>query len=441
MSLKDTILASFIAFENKESIDVNSKIHQKRREALKQFEAKGFPTKKEENWKYTSLKSVLKQDYTLFPKGDSTLSLDAIKKHTLEAIDSYKIVFVNGVFSASLSDTYCDDGLEICALSSALKKAKYEMVFDHYFDTITDKKESITHLNTAFAHEGAFIQLPKNLVLDKPVQLLYFNTATAQDVLVQPRNLIIIGENSHINIIEKHYNLTNNAILSNIITELFAHKRAIVHYNKLQDDTATAALIDSTFVSQKTSSIVTVNTFSFGGKFVRNNLEFNQNGEHCDSILNGLAIIDNKQFVDNHTLVNHNVPNCESHEMYKGIYNDKATGVFNGRVIVAQAAQKTNAFQQNNNILLSDNTSVYAKPQLEIFADDVKCSHGCTIGQLDDSALFYMQQRGIPKDKAKALLLYAFANENVAAVKLPVLRDTIMKIIATKLGVTFELDI
>lgn len=441
MPLKETLLSSFIALEHSELIDINSAIHQKRRAALKEFEAKGFPTKKEENWKYTSLKSLLKKDYTLNPKNDNALDFDSIREHILAEIDSYKLVFVNGIFSTVLSETTHDNGLEITTISNLIAKAKYKMILDHYFNTITNKTESIVNLNTAFTQEGAFIQIPKGIVIEKPIQILFFNTETSKPVFLQPRNLIIVGENSHVNIIEKHYNLTDNTVLTNSVSEIFAHKRAIIHYNKIQDDNLNASLIDSTTVSQKEGSIVTVNTFSFGGKFTRNNLDFHQEGEYCDSILNGISFLDAKQFVDNHTLINHNVPNCESHEMYKGIYNDKATGVFNGRVIVKQAAQKTNAYQQNNNILLSDNATIYAKPQLEIFADDVKCSHGCTIGQLDDSALFYMQQRGISIEKSKALLLYAFANENVTAVKIPVLRKKLMQIIASKLGIAFDLAI
>jgi Fe-S cluster assembly protein SufD len=209
----------------------------------------------------------------------------------------------------------------------------------------------------------------------------------------------------------------------------------------MQNDAETASLIDGTFVSQQKDSVASVHTFSFGGKLTRNNLEFYQNGEHCVSHMNGISILDGKQHVDNHTLVQHKAPNCESHEMYKGIYDEKSTGVFNGKVIVEQAAQKINAYQQNNNIIVGDKASVNSKPQLEIFADDVKCSHGCTIGQLDESALFYMQQRGIPKKEAKALLMYAFSNDALKDVKIPELKTRINAIIAEKLDVNIGFDL
>jgi Fe-S cluster assembly protein SufD len=187
--------------------------------------------------------------------------------------------------------------------------------------------------------------------------------------------------------------------------------------------------------------VVSVHTFSFGGNITRNNLNFYQRGEHIDSILKGITILEGKQHVDHHTLVHHIEPNCESHQDYKGIYNERSTGVFNGKVVVDKEAQKTNAYQKSNNVLLSDKATINAKPQLEIFADDVKCSHGCTIGQLDDEALFYMQQRGIPEKEGKALLMFAFANTVLESVKIPEVKQRIAKIIANKLSVNIGFDL
>jgi Fe-S cluster assembly protein SufD len=257
----------------------------------------------------------------------------------------------------------------------------------------------------------------------------------------QPRNLIVVNENSHVQIIERHQSLTDNPVLTNSVTEIFANKRAIVDYYKIQNDNENASLIDSTFINQKQESHCSMHTFSFGGKLTRNNLNFYQNGERIDSTLKGVTIIGNKQHVDHNTLVHHIQPNCESHQDYKGIYDDSSTGVFNGKVLVNKEAQKTNAFQANNNILISDKASINTKPQLEIFADDVKCSHGCTIGQLDESALFYMQSRGIPKKEAKALLMYAFSNNVLSSVKIPEIKQRITKIIANKLGVNIGFDL
>ena len=434
MKLKDKLITSFFELENKGTLDLESNIHEIRSKAFADFEAQGFPTKKDENWKYTSLKSILNQDFTVFPKEENTVELRDVKKYFIHEIDSYKIVFIDGVYSSFLSDT-THEGMDICLMGSALKSTKYKIVIDHYFNTIANKKESITSLNTAFSKQGAFIHIPKNKMVPKPIQIVYFSTKNDENLLLQPRNLVIVDENSHVQIIERHQSLSDDVVLTNSVTEIFANKRAVIDYYKIQNDKENASLIDQTYVKQKEHSNVSINTFSFGGKLTRNQLEFHQEGERIESNLNGITVIGNKQQVDNYTLVHHKKPNCESHELYKGIYADASTGVFNGKVIVNKEAQKTNAFQQNNNILIGKKATINTKPQLEIFADDVKCSHGCTIGQLDESALFYMQQRGIPKKAAKGLLLYAFSNDVVEKIKIPELKSRITKLIAQKLNV------
>ena len=438
MELKEKLLSSFMAFE--ERIDVHSELHDVRTNAIKNFESKGFPTKKEEAWKYTSLNTILKNDFTVFPKTENTIQYSDVKKYFLHEIDSYKVVFIDGVFSSFLSST-THDGIDVCLMSSALTKPKYKMIIDNYFNQVASKDESLTSLNTAFANEGAYINIPKSKVADKPIEIMYFSTGKEVALLVQPRNLIIVGENSHVQIIERHQSLNDNAVLTNSVTEIFAQKRAIVDYYKIQNDNLEANLIDNTYVSQKLESTVSVNTFSFGGNLTRNNLNFYHLGERIVSNLNGITIIGDKQHVDHYTLVQHAQPNCESHQDYKGIFSDRSTGVFNGKIFVEKEAQKTNAFQKSNNILLSDKATINAKPQLEIFADDVKCSHGCTIGQLDETAMSYMQSRGIPKKEAKELLMYAFSHAVIESIKIPELKQIITTIIANKLGVKIGFDL
>ncbi len=438
MELKEKLIASFMAFEEK--IDTHSELHEVRSQAIKNFENKGFPTKKEEAWKYTSLNAILKNDFSVFPKKENTIEFKDVKKFFLHEIDTYKVIFIDGIFSSFLSST-THDGLDVCLMSSALTKPKYKMIIDTFFNQVASKEESLTTLNTAFANEGAYINVPKSRVVDKPIEIIYFSTGNEAALMVQPRNLIIVGENAHVQIIERHQSLNENPVLTNSVTEIFAQKRAIVDYYKVQNDVQTANLIDNTYISQKQESRVAVHTFSFGGNITRNNLNFYHHGERIDSTLKGITIIGDKQHVDHYTLVNHEQPNCESHQNYKTILDGASTGVFNGKIYVEKEAQKTDAFQQNNNILLSDKATINAKPQLEIFADDVKCSHGCTIGQLDENAMFYMQQRGIPKKEAKALLMYAFTSEVTSSVKIPELRVKIAKIIATKLGVNLGFDL
>ncbi|MBP7316832.1 MAG: Fe-S cluster assembly protein SufD [Flavobacterium sp.] len=438
MELKEKLLSSFMAFE--EQIDVHSELHDVRTTAIKNFEDKGFPTKKDEAWKYTSLNAILKNDFTVFPKEENNIQYSDVKKYFLHEIDTYKVVFIDGIFSSHLSST-THDGIDVCLMASALSRPKYKMVIDAYFNQIANKDDSLTSLNTAFANEGAYINIPKSKVADKPIEIMYFSTGNEAALLVQPRNLVIVGENSHVQIIERHQSLNENPVLTNSVTEIFAKKRAIVDYYKIQNDTLEANLIDNTYVSQQKESHVSVHTFSFGGNLTRNNLNFYHFGERLTSTLNGITIIGEKQHIDHYTLVKHSAPNCESFQDYKGIYSGSSTGVFNGKVYVEKEAQKTNAFQKSNNILLSDKATINAKPQLEIFADDVKCSHGCTVGQLDETALFYMQQRGIPKKEAKALLMYAFSNAVIENIKIPELKQRITKIIATKLGVKLGFDL
>ncbi len=439
--MKDKLIASFMAFENKGSVETDTEFHKVRAKAMQQFEKVGFPTKKIEDWKYTSLKKLWKNDYSLFPQlPKHELELSEVDIYFLKGIDSYKIVFVNGVFSSYLSDT-THDGVEIGLLSSAINKLKYKIIREHFFNRIASKTDGLTTLNTAFASEGVFIHIPKNTVLQKPIQIFYFTSESEKDVLLQPRNLIIVDENSQVQIIERHHSLSDKKVLNNTVTEIFANKRAHIDYYKIQNDNENASLIDHTFIEQKKQSVVSVTTFSLGSELIRNNLSFYQNGKRVDSILNGITMSDGTQHVDNQTNVYHRQPNCESHELYKGIYDGASSGVFNGKVIVDQIAQKTNAYQQNDSILLTDDATVNAKPQLEIFADDVACSHGCTIGQLDKDALFYMRQRGIPIEEAKALLLFAFTNEVVDRIRIPVLKTRITRIISEKLGVELKIDL
>ncbi|MCK7589365.1 Fe-S cluster assembly protein SufD [Subsaxibacter sp. CAU 1640] len=437
MELKEKLISSFMAFEN--LVDVDLPVHDVRSEAIKRFESQGFPSKKEENWKYTSLNNVLKHNYSVFPKHDNAIEYNDVKKYFIHDIDTYKVVFIDGKYASHLSQT-THEGIDVCLMSSALSKPKYQPIIENYFDKVATK-DGLTSLNTAFSCEGAYIHIGKNISVAKPIQIVHFSTGSEAALMLQPRNLIVVDENSHVQIIERHQSLTDNPVLTNSVTEIYADKRAIVDYYKIQNDNENASLIDNTFIDQKRESVTSVHTFSFGGKLTRNNLNFYQNGERIDSTLKGVTIIGNKQHVDHNTLVHHIEPNCESHQDYKGIFGDSATGVFNGKVIVNKEAQKTNAFQANNNILVSDKATINTKPQLEIFADDVKCSHGCTIGQLDESAMFYLRSRGIPEKEAKALLMYAFSNNVLSSVKIPEIKQRITKIIATKLGVNIGFDL
>ena len=438
MELKEKLLDSHLAFE--EESEVNETIQSHRSKALRIFEKKGFPTKKVEAWKYTSLAPLVNKDYALFPRNDSGIELKDVKPYFLYEIDTYKVVFIDGVYSPFLSDT-THDGLDVCLLSAALSKKKYKSTIDKYFNKAAVKDESLTSLNTAFAKEGAYIYIPKSKVSEKPIEIIHFSSGEQNSLWLQPRNLIVVEENAQVQIIERHQSLRKHDIVTNVVTEIFAHKDSFVDYYKIQNDLNSASLIDNTYIVQEKNSHVSVHTFSFGGKLIRNNLNYFHKGQNIMSTLKGLTILKSKQHVDHNTLVSHSKPNCESHQDYKGIYSEQSKGVFNGKIYVDKIAQKTNAFQQSNNILIDDKATINSKPQLEIFADDVKCSHGCTIGQLDEETLFYLRSRGIPRKEAKALLTYAFANNILQSVKINVLKKRINGQIAKKLGVNLGFDL
>ncbi len=422
-----------------DDLDQDDLIHEMRKSAFKEFELSGFPTRKNEAWKYTPLASLIKEDYSVFSKKTNALEFKDVKQYFLHDIDTYKVVFIDGIYSSFLSET-THDGMDICLMSAALIKPKYRAVIEAYFNKAI-AKDSLTSLNTAFAKEGVYINIPSHKEVEKPIEIINFATGNEASLMLQPRNLIVVGENAHVQIIERHQSLTENPVFTNSVTEIFTEKRGCVDYYKVQNDRLSASLIDNTFIKQGRESNVSVHTFSFGGKLVRNNLNFYQEGQHCDSTLKGITIIEGKQHVDHSTLVHHLAPNCESHQVYKGLFDERAVGVFNGKVVVDKEAQKINAFQQNNNILISDKATINAKPQLEIFADDVKCSHGCTIGQLDEDALFYLRSRGIAEKEAKALLMYAFANNVLQSVKIPELKKRINTLIANKIGVNLGFDL
>lgn len=439
IDLKENLVSRHLVFNDS---NPNSKwIDDIRHEAIEIFDKIGFPNKRNEEWKYTNLAPLLKTDYKLFPDTEEiSIGYQEIKKYFVHDIDSYNIVFVNGIYSSYLSNTTHEEA-DICVLSSAMNKMVHRVVIENYYSKIAPKDESLVSLNTAFFKDGAYLYIPDNVILSRPVQIMFFSTAKEDEVMYQPRNLIVLGRNAHAQVIERHQTINGKANLTNSVTEIFIGENSELDYYKIQNDATEASLVDSTFVQQERDSRASFQTFSFGGKLTRNNLNILQNGVNCNSILNGITIISGKQHVDHHTKVEHKFANCESHELYKGIYDDQAHGVFNGKVYVHPEAQKLNAFQQNNNVLLTDKAEIDTKPQLEIFADDVKCSHGCTVGQLDDAALFYMQQRGIPAREAKALLLYAFAADVLENVQLPAIKKRITKLIALKLGVNIDFDL
>ena len=276
MSFQEKLLDSFIAFE--QDIDLLSPIHPERKSALKRFEETGFPTKNQESWKYTSLKSILQKNYSLYPNSNSNIELKDVKEYFLHDIDSFKIVFIDGVYSPFLSKT-THDGMDICVLSAALSKTKYNSRIKKYFNKIVPENESLASLNTSYTKEGAYIFIPQNTLPEDPIQIMHFSTGNQKSLWLQPRNLIIVNEGSKVEIIERHQSLKDHSVVTNSLTEIYAEKNSFVDFYKIQNDMHSACLIDNTFISQKRDSNVSVHTFSFGGKLTRNNLNFYHKGE------------------------------------------------------------------------------------------------------------------------------------------------------------------
>jgi Fe-S cluster assembly protein SufD len=420
MAFKENILATYK--------DESSALGQVRQAAKHQIEALELPTRKNEDWKFTNVKSLDKRAYSL---QESSLSDEQLASVQIEGLDAYKIFLVNGVFDTKNSVLPTQEKITVSTMIEALTD---ESVLSHFNQNLNNEKELFSAVSTALFKDGYFIKIDKSAVLDKPVIVYHINDAISTEVVSLPRNLILAEENTEATIIESFHTLGDEASLTNAVTEIIAGASSNIAYYKLQNEVNTASHIGTTEVLINEKAVFTAYTFSLNGDIVRNNLNFKLDGEHIEAHMYGLYMIDGKTHVDNHTAADHLKPNCFSNELYKGIMDDSSNGVFNGIVYVRPDAQKTNAFQSNKNILLTDTAKVNAKPQLEIWADDVSCSHGCTIGQLDKDAIFFFRQRGISLDNSKKLLLEAFAIEVVNYVKVDAIKNYLSEIIHNKLS-------
>src|ERR1017187_3876548 len=406
-------------------------------EAINYFERMGFPTTKMEYWKYTNVKPILEHSYKTANKNQTiNLTKEELNKYLIAGYDSTLLVFYNGCFVKEYSQT--NNLPEDVIIDSLINQQNHPLFQSHYSQIADYNKEVFTAMNTAFANDGAFIFIPEKTVIPQAIHILYLTDSVDGNVISFPRNLIIVSQSSQVQIVESYHSISNQLSFTNAVTELIAYENAIIDYYKIQDENNASFQINNTQIKQERNSNVSSNTITLDGALVRNNLNYLINGEGCETHLFGLYLLNGKQHVDNHTLVDHAVPHCLSNELYKGIMKDQSSGVFNGRIMVRKDAQKTNAFQSNKNILLSDNAHVTTKPQLEIFADDVKCSHGATTGQLDQEALFYLRSRGIAKDKAMALLVHAFASDVIDKVKIDKLKINLLHLISERLNHHFD---
>ncbi len=404
-----------------------------RKEAIHKFILMGLPDRKNEAYKYTPLTSAFGAEYAmqLIP---SKINLDIKEIFTCDVpnLNTRLEIILNGFYFGS-DDTLIklENGIIIGSLAEAARR--YPDLVKQYYTKIADiSSYSLAALNTAFALDGLFVYLPAGKELPSPVQIVNL-PMTGLDSMLHYRNLFILEENSHGEVIICDHTLSPFRFLTNSVTEIFAGKNTNFNFSRIQNEHLNSNLITSLHINQESGSHVTTNNISLHGGFIRNNIIVTLNGEGCENNAYGLFMADREQHVDNYLFIDHAKPGCYSRQLYKGILDERATGAFNGHIMVRKDAQKTNAFQTNKNILISNEAKMNSKPQLEIYADDVKCSHGATTGQLDEDALFYLQSRGIPRPEARLLMLNAFLHEVIDKINILPLKGRISELVGKRL--------
>jgi Fe-S cluster assembly protein SufD len=431
-NIKDWYIENFNEFENKLNGQSNTFLHQFRKDAASVLEKINFPTLKDEDWKYTNVKPILDHQFKIPAKSEIPLEFDT-NKYMFLGFDSHKMVFINGRFSEELSSIgNLPKGVIVDSLNNVSQNNPD--ILKKYFMNGEGIDNAFNALNNAFAVDGLVVSVPDNVVVEKPIQVLFLSGNKHEAILSVPKNLITVGANSQVKIITSYYGISTNPYLNNITTDIYAGKESIVDFYKIEnEDDNNAFHIDKTQIYQEDRSTFSHYSINFGGKIVRNDLKSKLDGENIECNYYGLYLASSDQHIDNHTFVDHAKPNSVSNELYKGILDDNSKGVFSGKILVQQEAQKTNAYQSNKTILLSDNASVDTKPQLEIYADDVKCSHGATVGHLDKTAYFYILSRGIPSELAKSMQIRAFVNDVIETIKIEPLKEKLNHMIFEQL--------
>ncbi|HPE99629.1 MAG TPA: Fe-S cluster assembly protein SufD [Bacteroidales bacterium] len=397
-----------------EKISENDGLWDGRNKAFDAFLSAGFPHKKMEKWRSTDLSEYLNAKYTYIENTDpvSNLNINQVFHCSIENFETALFTLLNGAYVYNTAPlTVMENGV----IAGSLRQAWHEFpqLVGQYLSKLTENSvNGLVSLNSALATAGFFIYIPDNIVFDKPVQLVNL-VNTEVNPFLQIRNLIVLGKNSKLQFLQCDDSIKDKNSFLNIVSEFHLAEGSHLDHYKLQNKDDSAVMTNTSFFGLQRDAKLSTNTITFNGGNIRNESIVNLNGEGAEAEIMGLYLVDRKQHVDNQVLVRHNVPNCTSHELFKGILDDEASVAFNGHIIVKPDAQKTNAFQSNKNILLTDTAQISTKPFLEIYADDVKCSHGATVGQLDDNAMFYLKQRGICERNAKMLLMYAFADEVV----------------------------
>lgn len=407
-----------------------------RKNAIACFEKTGLPTAKQEEYRFTPITKSLEKNFRWDSK-ESTSTINSIGSFLIPDLDANILVFINGRYSESFSKVISPESeVRINTLSEAFRSDS-SLVSSYLDKVLHPEKDPFTAMNSAFWQEGLFIHVPENTNVSKPLFILHLNDAGNDQIISQTKILGIIERGSQLSVIEKFDSIGSNLVFHNFSEEWVVKEKSHLEYFKIQNDAGKSYQVANTVIHQSDSSLLNTFTLTLNGQLVRNNLGIIIDGENCESHFYGLYLLNGNTLGDNHTVVDHKKPNSFSNEMYKGIMDGNSKGVFNGKIFVRPHAQKTNAFQSNRNIIVSDSATVNTKPQLEIWADDVKCSHGCTSGQLDDEAMFYLRSRGIAAPIAKAMLLYAFASEVLAPIQNETLKSYLDNLIAERLHKNF----
>jgi Fe-S cluster assembly protein SufD len=415
-----------------------------RREGYEQFGGVGFPTTHDEDWRFTNVSAIAKSRFEI-ARHETEVSEAELEKFDVAPFDC-RLVFVNGKFSAELSRIPAlPEGVKVGSLAEQIAAGDPE-VQEHLGKYLNFRRDAFAALNTAFLEDGAFLQLPRNTVVEQPIYVLYVSAPGTALLMDHPRNLLIVGENSQATIIEDYVSLNGETAedlpaFSNSVTELVAGENAVVSHYMIVRESERTFNVSTLRIQQARTSNVATHSVLLGGQLVRNNVHPVLAGEGAECLINGLFMANGRQHMDNYMLVEHASPHCDSRQFYNGILNGNAHGVFHGRIIVHKDAQKTDAKQTNRNLLLCDDAQIDTKPQLEIYADDVKCTHGATIGQVDESALFYLRSRGLDEVSAKHLLLQAFANECLDRMHPGPARDHVERLTAKWLPETASLSL
>lgn len=422
MNLKEKLISEYKQLENALAPGIA------RDEAIAAFERTGFPAKKNEEWRFTNIAPITNGSFSAV--AESAIEKKKLEKYPEHNFDANVIVIHNGHYNDKLSKIVSKDKNTFIGNLFDSTNIKSDTVKNHFGKYANSAADGFTAVNTSFANAGVLVHVKKNARLEKP--LIIMNITDSNDTISSTRNLIILEDNAYADVSEIYYSENKN--VSNCVTEIFLAENSELHHNKIQNDGPESYHVGTTSVHQEKSSRLFSNVISWGGAFIRNNLNSLIGGPGIDCYFRGFYLAKDNQFIDNHTLADHAKPASHSNELYRGIIDGNGSAVFNGKIMVRKDAQKTNAYQTNNNILLSDDASANAKPQLEIFADDVKCSHGATTGQINEEEIFYLRARGIGETEARKMLLSAYAHSVIDEIAFTELKERVIALLDEKLS-------